>query len=142
MGVFSAGRRSVNGPIRADWFAPMRVAVFSANPFEVPFLEEANREGRHELVLFESRLDHDTAKLANGFPAVSGFVSDDFSAPVLEILRSGGTGLIALRSAGFNHVDLVRVYSGDRASRQDVSSSARHLISPVSQEPRRSPPKP
>jgi D-lactate dehydrogenase len=39
-------------------------------------------------------------------PAVSIFVSDDASAEVLRTLHAGGTRFIALRSAGFNHVDL------------------------------------
>ena len=34
------------------------------------------------------------------------FINDDLSAPVLEQLAAGGTRLIALRSAGYNHVDL------------------------------------
>jgi len=34
------------------------------------------------------------------------FINDDLSAPVLEQLAVGGTRLIALRSAGYNHVDL------------------------------------
>jgi len=37
---------------------------------------------------------------------VCAFINDDLSAPVLEHLAAGGTRLIALRSAGFNHVDL------------------------------------
>jgi D-lactate dehydrogenase len=37
---------------------------------------------------------------------VCAFINDDLSAPILERLAAGGTRLIALRSAGFNHVDL------------------------------------
>jgi D-lactate dehydrogenase len=37
---------------------------------------------------------------------VCAFINDDLSAPVLERLVDGGTRLIALRSAGYNHVDL------------------------------------
>ncbi len=38
---------------------------------------------------------------------VCAFINDDLSAPVLERLAAGGTRLVALRSAGYNHVDLV-----------------------------------
>ena len=38
---------------------------------------------------------------------VCAFINDDLSAPVLERLAAGGTRLIALRSAGYNHVDLL-----------------------------------
>jgi D-lactate dehydrogenase len=37
---------------------------------------------------------------------VCAFINDDLSAPVLQRLAAGGTRLIALRSAGYNHVDL------------------------------------
>ena len=44
--------------------------------------------------------------MADGYEAICAFVNDDLSAPVLETLVKGGTTLLALRSAGFNHVDL------------------------------------
>lgn len=53
-----------------------------------------------------ARLTLDTAALAQGHTVVCAFINDDLSAPVLECLAEGGTQLIALRSAGYNHVDL------------------------------------
>src|SRR5690606_16254115 len=47
-----------------------------------------------------------TAALAKGYTGVCAFVNDDLGRPVLELLAGGGTRLIALRSAGFNNVDL------------------------------------
>lgn len=85
----------------------MRVAVFSTKSFEKLFLLEANYSSQHELVFFEASLNEQTALLASGFPTVSCFVTDDLSAPVLNTLAKNGTRLIALRSAGFNHVDLL-----------------------------------
>ncbi len=82
----------------------MRIAVFSAKRYERPFFDEANTG--HEIVWLEPRLSPETATLAAGFPAVCCFVNDEASAPVLEILAAGGTKLLALRSAGYNHVDL------------------------------------
>ncbi|MBL8999706.1 MAG: 2-hydroxyacid dehydrogenase [Phycisphaerae bacterium] len=84
----------------------MKVAVYSARGYESPFLHTANREAGHELILLSSPLTGSTAGLAAGCPAVSLFVGDDGSAPVLRLLHAGGTRLLALRSAGFNHVDL------------------------------------
>lgn len=84
----------------------MKVAVYSARGYESPFLHAANREAGHELILLSSPLTGSTAGLAAGCPAVSLFVGDDGSAPVLRLLHAGGTRLLALRSAGFNHVDL------------------------------------
>src|SRR5690606_24884324 len=54
----------------------------------------------------EPRLGPETAPLARGFAGVCAFVNDELSAPVLAALAAGGTRVIALRSAGFNHVDL------------------------------------
>ena len=84
----------------------MRVALFSTKGYDRSFFVEANKDHRHELVYFEPRLTADTASLAAGFEAVCAFVNDQLSQPVLESLAAGGTRLIALRSAGFNHVDL------------------------------------
>jgi D-lactate dehydrogenase len=47
-----------------------------------------------------------TAAIAVGCPAVCAFVNDELDGPKLSVLAAGGTRLIALRSAGFNNVDL------------------------------------
>jgi D-lactate dehydrogenase len=84
----------------------MRIAVFSTHSYDREFLSAADVEQRHELVFFEPRLSAGTAALADGFPVVCAFVNDELDRPTLQILAAGGTGLIALRSAGFNNVDL------------------------------------
>jgi len=86
----------------------MKVAVFSAKPYDRQFLTAANddHESTHDLVFFEPTLGHDTVSLAAGFSAVCLFVNDIADAKTLEILAANGTTLIALRCAGFNHVDL------------------------------------
>ncbi len=84
----------------------MRVAVFSTKGYDRLFLGEANQSAGHELVFLEPRLTVETKGLAQGFPCVSAFVNDRLDETVLEALSAGGTRLIALRSAGFNHVDL------------------------------------
>lgn len=83
----------------------MRLAVFSSHPHDERFLSAAN-EGRHELVFIDARLSARTAGLADGFEAICAFVNDDLSRPVLEQLAGLGVRFIALRSAGFNHVDI------------------------------------
>lgn len=84
----------------------MRVAVFSTRSYDRRFLDQANRRFGHELHYLEPRLTASTARLAKGCPAVCAFTVDDLSRPVLERLAAGGTQTIALRSAGFNQVDL------------------------------------
>ncbi|MGB2569445.1 2-hydroxyacid dehydrogenase [Micromonospora citrea] len=84
----------------------MRVAVFSTKPYDRDFLTAANADGRHELALLEPRLSAETAPLARGADAVCAFVNDDLGAPVLEQLAATGVRVVALRSAGYNHVDV------------------------------------
>ncbi len=84
----------------------MKVAVFSTKSYDRRFLAAANQTHHHDLVFLEPRLTAETAALAAGFPAVCAFINDQLDEPTLRILASHGTGLIALRSAGFNHVDL------------------------------------
>ena len=84
----------------------MKVAVFSTKTYDRQFLLAANANHDHELIFFEPQLNQRTAPLAAGFPVVSVFVNDKLDAETLKLLDSGGTRLLALRSAGFNHVDL------------------------------------
>ncbi|MBV8473332.1 MAG: 2-hydroxyacid dehydrogenase [Hyphomicrobiales bacterium] len=84
----------------------MKIAIFSTQEFEREFFEAANNSFRHELVYFRERLHDQTARLAMGFPAVCAFITDELDAATLATLASGGVRLIALRSAGFNNVDL------------------------------------
>src|SRR5690554_5859842 len=56
--------------------------------------------------MLETRLTKETAILANGTITVSLFTGDDASAEVIKELSVLGIKNIALRSAGFNHVDL------------------------------------
>lgn len=82
----------------------MQVAVYSIHKFEKKYLEDYC--GKHTLRFLETRLSVETASLAQGSQAVSIFVNDDGTAPVLQLLNQLGIRHIALRSAGFNHVDL------------------------------------
>jgi len=58
------------------------------------------------LRFLEHRLDAHTAALAAGSEAICAFVNDTLDAETLAALADNGVRLIALRSAGFNHVDI------------------------------------
>lgn len=83
----------------------MKVAVYSFHKFEKPYFEQVN-DDTQQLHFFNVELSLETAPLSVGFEAVSLFVNDDASAPVLEVLHQNGVRFIALRSAGYNNVDL------------------------------------
>jgi D-lactate dehydrogenase len=84
----------------------MRIAVFSVKAYDQEFFEKANDNFHHELVFLEAHLNANTVSLANGFTAICPFVNDQLNEPVLKALAENGIRLLALRSAGFNHVDL------------------------------------
>jgi len=84
----------------------MRVAVFSSKPYDKRFLGDVAAGSGHELEFFETHLDRSTASLADGFDVVCAFVNDDLGAATLLRLARSEPKLIALRSAGFNNVDL------------------------------------
>ena len=86
----------------------MDVAVFSTKNYDRTFLNEANEKAGtpHQLHYIEARLTVESAAFARNAPAICAFVNDVMDRSVLEALAAGGTRMIALRSAGFNHVDL------------------------------------
>ncbi|WP_375737732.1 2-hydroxyacid dehydrogenase [Pseudomonas boanensis] len=83
----------------------MRTIVFSSQAYDRDSFLGAHPT--FDLHFQQVRLTLDTSALASGFDVVCAFINDDLSAPVLQRLAAGGTRLIALRSAGYNHVDLV-----------------------------------
>jgi D-lactate dehydrogenase len=85
----------------------MKVAVFSTQSYEREYLERFNIDPKHELIFFEASLNANTTNLAEGFEAVCVFVSDKIDGTTIEKLSKLGVKLIDLRSAGFNHVDVV-----------------------------------
>ncbi len=110
----------------------MRVAVFSSKPYDEKFLTKAAEGTEHELTFFEARLDRSTASLADGYDVVCAFVNDDLGAATLLRLARSEPKLIALRSAGFNHVDLDAAKSLDltivRVPAYSPRSVAEHTV--------------
>ncbi len=84
----------------------MKIAIFDSHKFERQYFELANQKFNHELNFFNFRLTDETVKMATSFPCVCCFVNDKLTKHNIERLYDGGTRLIALRSAGYNHVDL------------------------------------
>lgn len=85
----------------------MKIAFFDTHGFEQGYFKTSNEKFQHDITFFETRLTELTTNLALGFPCVCAFVNDRLHRANLQTLAAGGTRLIVLRSAGFNHVDLV-----------------------------------
>lgn len=85
----------------------MKALIFDFHPFEKPFFDEINaHEFHHELSHLDVRLTPQTAFLARGFEAVVSFANDRVNREALDILKACGVRHVALRCAGFNHVDV------------------------------------
>lgn len=84
----------------------MKIAFFNTHHYEKNIFLEANGKCIHEIHFFDVGLTEKTTGLANGFPCVCVFVHDQLNESTLKNLKEGGTKLVALRSAGYNHVNL------------------------------------
>lgn len=82
------------------------VIVFSCRRYDRDAFLATNSAFGYALNFQETHLDSETAILAHGHVVVCPFVNDVVDSATLETLHAGGTRLLALRSAGFNHVDL------------------------------------
>ena len=83
----------------------MKVLVYSAKDFEIPYLEKANNR-KHELTYIKEALSSKTAMKAVGYDAVSIFSADDCNFMVVEKLKSFYVKYITLRSTGYDNVNL------------------------------------
>lgn len=83
----------------------MKVLVYSAKAFEIPYLEKANLN-RHQLTFTKDALSSETAMQAIGYDAISIFSADDASFVTLEKLKEFGVSYITLRSVGYDNVNL------------------------------------
>jgi len=83
-----------------------KVAFFSTKPYDR--LSFKDRFSKHQIQasFLDSHLDKTTANIAAGHTVVCAFVNDCIDSEVLKIFKQIGVQMVALRSAGFNHVDL------------------------------------
>ncbi|NBC56784.1 MAG: 2-hydroxyacid dehydrogenase [Bacteroidetes bacterium] len=84
----------------------MKVAVFSTKPYDREVFETYNQNFQHELEYFDTSLNRQTTNLTRDFEAVIAFVNDNIDKAVIQKLAKNHIKMIALRSAGFNNVDI------------------------------------
>lgn len=84
----------------------MRVACYDTKPYDREYLERFLGGTGAEWVFHEFRLGPATVDSAAGCGAVCVFVNDRVDAECLRRLKGHEVGLVALRCAGFNQVDL------------------------------------
>ena len=88
----------------------MKVAFYDTKAYDKPSFEFYGKERGIEFRFLETKLNEDTAALAEGCEAVCVFVNDTVNAAVIDKLYACGVKLIALRSAGYNNVDVRAAY--------------------------------
>ena len=88
----------------------MRIAFFDTKPYDKPSFEKYGNKYGIKFKFFETKLNADTAELANGSDGVCAFVNDTVDREVIDILHGMGVSVLALRCAGFNNVDMKYAY--------------------------------
>ena len=84
----------------------IKVAFYDTKAYDKPSFEELAEKNNIEFRFLETKLNADTVSLAKGCDAVCVFVNDDVNKEVIDRLYCYGVKLIALRSAGYNNVDV------------------------------------
>jgi D-lactate dehydrogenase len=80
-----------------------KIAMFDTKPYDKVWFDRENK--KYEIVYIESRLNHKTAKLAEGCDAVCAFVNDRIDAKTIDELDKMDIRLLAMRCAGYSNVD-------------------------------------
>lgn len=84
----------------------MKIAFFDAKPYDHMWFDGFSADYGYEIRYFDSKLSPDTAVLAQDCEVACVFVNDNADAAAIDRLLDCGVKLLALRSAGYNNVDL------------------------------------
>jgi len=89
-----------------------KILFFDAKPYDQQFFDANNKDFGFQIRYFNDHLNPRTAPhlVLEGFDAVCAFVNDQINAEVIDILHEKKIGIVALRSAGYNNVDLKAAY--------------------------------
>lgn len=82
----------------------MKIAIYNTKEYEKTIFNAI--EHTHNLIFLSEALSLTTIDKAKGFDGICCFVTDCLNKDMINTLASYGIKLIALRSAGFDHVDL------------------------------------
>jgi D-lactate dehydrogenase len=88
----------------------LKIAFFDAKPYDVDSFNRANEKYRYAIDYFQGHLNPQNAPICSGHDVLCIFVNDTLDAGIADTLAADGIRLVALRSAGYNNVDLKAVY--------------------------------
>ena len=83
-----------------------KIAFFDTKPYDKESFNEINKKYGFEITYYRYHLTSDNIILAQNFDIVIVFVNDVINSEMIDKLASYGVKLIALRSAGFNNINL------------------------------------
>ena len=84
----------------------IKVAFYDTKEYDRASFERYGAQHEIQFRFFDTKLNQDTVELARGCDAVCVFVNDTVNAAVIDKLYEYGVKMIALRSAGYNNVDV------------------------------------
>ncbi len=84
----------------------IKVAFYDAKEYDRTSFERYSGSEEMTFKFFDTKLNEDTVELAKESDAVCVFVNDTVNAAVIDKLYEYGVKIIALRSAGYNNVDV------------------------------------
>jgi len=87
------------------------IAFYDTKPYDRVSFDAQNESYGCVINYFTERLNQHTASFAVGADVVCAFVNDAIDAPTIAALEEAKVGLIALRCAGYNNVDLKAAYN-------------------------------
>lgn len=88
----------------------IKVAFYDAKAYDIASFENYGKVHNLEFHFYETKLNLETVSLSEGCDVVCVFVNDNVNKDVINKLYEYGVKLIALRSAGYNNVDLKEAF--------------------------------
>ena len=88
----------------------LKIVFFDAKPYDKDFFNAANKKYRYDIRYFQSRLSENNVIVTQDSDVICPFVNDIINKKIADELYDNGITLIALRSAGYNNVDLKAVF--------------------------------
>jgi D-lactate dehydrogenase len=90
--------------------ASKKIFFYDTKPYDQQAFDEANKKFKFDIQYFNGHLHNKTACLSQGSDVVCAFVNDTVDKDVIKVLKDCHIQLIAMRSAGYNNVDLKAAY--------------------------------
>jgi D-lactate dehydrogenase len=83
-----------------------KIAFFDTQSYDSRAFKEANEKFSFPITYFETKLTKETVALTKDFPVICLFTHDFIDTSLMKALYNNGVRLIALRSNGYNNINL------------------------------------